>query len=159
MANRIFASNDGAGNGTYTQVEQFQRVAAGSFSADSLNIALFSARAAGKISAVYLTVGTNATDATDALTLKGDVKINTVSALTTLPEIDGGTTTAGSGRKSTIGGAATGIVPAVVNTAANTFVAGDVITTSLDITAVTPDTNYTDVYLTVVVTYDAVANA
>jgi len=158
MANRIFASNDGAGNGTYTQVEQFQRVVAGSFSADSLNIALFCARAAGKISQVFLTVGTNATDATDALTLKGDVKINTVSALTTLPEIDGGTTTAGSGRQTTLT-AGTGKVVGVVNTAANSFAAGDVITTSLDITAVTPDTNYTDVYLTVVVTYDAVANA
>lgn len=157
MANRIFASNDGAGNGTHTQREQFMRVVAGAFTADTLNVALFSPRAAGKIDEVFMVVGTNATDATDPLTLKGDVKINTVSALSTLPEIDGGTTTAGSGRQTSLV-AKTGAVPAVVNTAANTFAKGDAITTSLDITKVTPDTDYTDVYLVVIVTYDAVAN-
>lgn len=157
MPNRIFGSNDGAGAGVYTQKEQFQRLVAGAFSADSLNILIGAMRASGKVDEVFLVVGTNATDAVDPLTLAGDVKINAVSCLTTLPLIAGGTTTAGSGKQTSLV-AKTGVTVGVVNTAANSFVKGDVLTASLDITAVTPDTNYTDVYLVAVVTYDAVAN-
>ncbi len=150
MAQRIFASNDGQGIGYYTQQETFYKLAAGAFTTDSSNTPLFTPRAAGKISEVFLVVGTNATDATDTLTLAGDVKINTVSALTTLPLIAGGTTTAGTGRQTTLT-AKTGVTVAAVNTAANTFAKGDAVTA-------TPDTDYTDVYLAVTVTYDAAAN-
>jgi len=103
---------------------------------------------AGKIVDVILSVGTNGVDAVDPLDLTLDVKKNGTSVCSTNPKLD---KAAGSGRKSTaVSGA--GITQAVLKTDGTEDLApGDELTYDLTLTRTTPDTEFADVSVLVII--------
>jgi hypothetical protein len=96
---------------------------------------LGSPRRAGRIIDAYFSVGNCGIDNTGAeLSLALDVKINDTSIFTTKPEIAYVTGEAVGERKSTVDTTDTGVTVGVINSAANEYDPGDIITGNLAMT-------------------------
>ncbi len=104
----------------------------GELTASRVDGALGAARFPGRVQEVWLSVGASGKDDANQLCISGEVKINGTTCLTTPPSIShiSGET---SQQKTTKATGDTGIQQAVIDGAANSFVAGDMITYDLTI--------------------------
>jgi len=105
----------------------------GEITADKGGYPIGAARFAGHISDVWITVEGSGKDDTNPLSMAANAYINGVSCLTTPPAIAHVSGEA-SAQKSTVSTGDTGITQAVVNSSANQFSAGDIITVGLTMT-------------------------
>lgn len=100
----------------------------GEVSASTGQLPLGMARFAGRITGVYMSVGESGKRDSDVPRISGEVYINGVSCLTTVPSI-GHVSGETSQQKTTFSDAAdTAVQAAVINASANTLSVGDVIT-------------------------------
>jgi hypothetical protein len=152
MAQRFFLSND-TSVGYKHDEEVFVFGVDGNLTADDTgNILLVVPPGrTGTIVSANLVVGTNVEDGTDAASLAADVKIGTTSVFTTAPAI---AKAAGSGGKNTYA-AGTGITVPVLDAAHVALAAGNIVFASLDVTRTTPEVEYANCAIVVVVRWDA----
>ena len=104
----------------------FQSTYSGEIVVDVNDFALGAARYAGEVTGIWMSVQASGKDDTNDLYVEGEVYINGTTCLTTKPKIahvSGETSQA----KTTIGGSDAGTVEAVIDTTANTFAPGDVL--------------------------------
>jgi len=104
----------------------------GEITADAGNSPIGSPKTAGKVANVFLSVEKSGKDDTNPLQVTGEVLINSVSCLTTKPSIAHVSGEA-SQQKTTIVTGDTGIAQAVMDTDANSYNPGDVLSASLTV--------------------------
>ena len=102
-------------------------VASGEFTITLRGVPLGAVNGGGRISNVWLSIATSGKDDTNTLSVAADVKINGTSCLTTQPAIAHVSGEASQQKTTKVTGD-TGITQAVMNSSANTYAAGDVIT-------------------------------
>ena len=107
---------------------------------------VFLAPWAGRIASAVLVAGENGADGTDAMTMELDVLIGGISIFTTKPKLD---RAAGTGIKSTLA-AGTGITVGVLDATKLAIALNDEITASFDITRTTPETEYSDIVVSLI---------
>lgn len=153
MAARILASNEGRYGYKYDD-EVFFHAVGGNLTADNSGVPLVVPPGrSGSIVSVNLVVGTNVEDGTDAASLAAAVAINGTSVFTTAPAI---AKAAGSGKKNTYA-AGTGITLPVLDATKVALAAGDVVTSTLGVTRTTPEVEFANCAIVIVVRWDAAA--
>jgi hypothetical protein len=153
MAARIFATNDARYGYAYHE-EVVTYGVGGNITADSTGVPLVVPPGkSGTIVAVHLAVGTNVEDGTDAASLAAQCAINGTSVFTTAGAI---AKAAGTGAKNTFA-AGTGITLPVLDATKVTLAAGDVVTAGLDVTRTTPETEFANAAVVIVIRWDAAA--
>jgi len=112
----------------------------GEITTDSDNGVMGAVNAGGRVSNVWMSVAASGKDDTNPLSIAVDVRINGTTCLTTQPFISHVSGEA-STQKTTIITGETGIRQAVINSSANTFAPGDIISRVFDLTrTATPTT-------------------
>lgn len=104
----------------------------GEVTADVNDFAIGTSRFAGEVVGVSLSVQASGKDDTNELNLSGEVYISGITCLTTTPKI-AHISGEDSQNKTTIGGLGAGTVEAVIDTTANTFSPGDVLSASFTV--------------------------
>lgn len=111
----------------------------GEITADVLGAVLGAAKGAGKAVDAWISVGGSGKDDSDPLQISGEIYLNGVSILSTLPVITHVSGEA-STHKTTKESGDTGITQAVIDTDANDYSPGDVFSYDLTIERSSPDT-------------------
>jgi hypothetical protein len=119
--------------------QSFGDCVSGEFTQSKLNAPIGSPKTAGKIANVFLSCEQSGKDDTDDLSFTTDVRINGTTCLTIAPIIEHVSGEV-SQQKTTVISGDTGITEAVMDSDANSFNPGDVITYDLVVTRTTPET-------------------